>query len=67
MTIGERIRMIRKEKKLTQKQLGELCNIAEPTIRRYELGGLNPKIQTIEKIAKALGVPTSCFIELYEP
>ncbi len=57
MTIGENIRRFRKEKKLTQKQLGVYCGIAESAIRRYELGGANPKIETIEKIAAALDVP----------
>lgn len=57
MTVGERIRHLRKERGLTQKKLGELCKIAEPTIRRYEAGSLNPKLETIEKIASALGVP----------
>lgn len=56
VTIGERIREVRKSKNLTQKQLGELSGIAEPTIRRYELGKLNPKRETIAKIAKALEV-----------
>lgn len=58
MTVGENIRRIRKEKGLTQKQLGELCNpqTSESTIRKYELGILNPKIETIDKIASALSV-----------
>lgn len=56
MTTGERIRNIRKSKNLTQKQLGELAGIAEPTIRRYELGKLNPKYETLVKIAAALRV-----------
>lgn len=56
MTTGERIRNARQTKNKTQKQLGELAGIAEPTIRRYELGKLNPKKETLEKIAKALGV-----------
>lgn len=56
MTVGERIRAARKAKGLTQKQLGEACGIAEPTIRRYELGKLNPKYETLEKIAIPLGV-----------
>lgn len=57
MTVGERIRAERIRQQLTQKELGEKCGIAEPTIRRYELGGLNPKLSTIERIAMALGVP----------
>lgn len=49
--------MIRKEKGLTQKELGDLCGINEANIRKYEADKQNPKIETIEKIAKALGVP----------
>lgn len=56
MTTGENIRRIRKERGLTQKQLGELCGINEANIRKYELGNQNPKIDTIQKIAIALGV-----------
>lgn len=62
MTIGERIRSVRKSQNLTQKQLGELAGIAEPTIRRYELGKLNPKYETIEKIAAALKVSTGSLL-----
>lgn len=59
MTVGERLRAARKAKGLTQKALGEACGIAEPTIRRYELGKLNPKYETLEKIASALDVSAS--------
>lgn len=65
MTIGDRIRKARKAKGYTQKQLGEACGIAEPTIRRYELGKLNPKFETLQKIAKPLGV-TSGYLQGYE-
>lgn len=57
MGTGGLIRAARKERNLTQKQLGELSGIAEPTIRRYELGKLNPKYETLQRIAAALGVP----------
>lgn len=56
MGVGENIRSARQRANLTQKQLGALCGIAEPTIRRYELNKLNPKFDTIVKIASALGV-----------
>lgn len=65
MTVGERIRAARKAKGLTQKQLGEACGIAEPTIRRYELGKLNPKFSTLKKIGKALNV-TASYLQGYE-
>ncbi len=54
MTIGENIRKARKKAKLTQKQLGELCGMADSAIRRYESGGANPKPETLKKIADAL-------------
>ena len=53
----EMLKLLRKQKGLTQKQLGERCNIAESTIRRYENGGLRPKLETIKRIAVALEVP----------
>ena len=56
MTIAENIRRIRKEKHMTQKQLGSLCGMDEANIRKYELGKINPKIETAERIAEALGV-----------
>ena len=54
MTVGENIRRIRKEKGLTQKQLGNLCQMNEVQLRQYELGKANPKIETLKKIANAL-------------
>lgn len=54
--IGENIRLARKARGLTQKQLGDLCGMADSAIRRYELGNGRPKIETIQRIAKALDV-----------
>lgn len=57
-SIGENIKLIRISRGLTQKQLGDLCvpKMADSAIRRYERGDANPKIETIYRIAKALGV-----------
>lgn len=54
--IGEKIREIRKNNNLTQKDLAKLSGIAEITIRKYENNERNPKKEQIEKIAKALKV-----------
>ena len=56
MAIGENIKRLRKAKGLTQKELGTLCGLADSAIRRSELGGANPKIETVKKIAQALNV-----------
>lgn len=54
--IGQNIKKIRLNKNMTQKQLGDLCGMADSAIRRYENGGANPKIETLGKIAQALNV-----------
>lgn len=56
MTIGENIQRIRKEKGLTQKQLGERLNMTQSAIGQFENDKTSPKIGTIDKIASALGV-----------
>jgi transcriptional regulator with XRE-family HTH domain len=56
MTIGEKLKAIRKEKNLTQKALGNLCGLSESMIRQYELGLRNPKYAAIGRIAGALDV-----------
>ncbi len=54
---GSKIKELRKEKGLTQKQLSEKCGMYESQIRKYENGNANPKIETLQKIAGALEVP----------
>lgn len=56
MAIGETIREYRKKRNLTQKQLGELSGTSESTIKQYELGKRQPRIEQLKKIAEALGV-----------
>lgn len=56
MTVGENIKRIRKEKGLTQKQLGERLNMTQSAVGQFENDKTSPKIETIDKIASALGV-----------
>ena len=64
MPTGTKIKEIRKQKGLTQKQLGDLCGMADSAIRRYENGNANPKIETLQKIADALGCD---LVDLMDP
>lgn len=63
MPTGAKIKEIRLQKNLTQKQLGELCGMADSAIRRYESGKANPKLETLQKIASALKEPLSSFLD----
>ncbi len=60
--LGKKIKLIRKERKLTQEQLAELVDIGTPNISYIENGKFAPSNETLQKIAKALDVSPS---ELY--
>ena len=62
MAIAEKIKAIRKERGLTQKQFGDLCGIHEVQIRKYERGEVTPKMENIKKIADGLGIHPSDLI-----
>lgn len=56
--IGEAIKQARKEKKLTQSQLGELMGVQRAQISRIE-SGRNLTISTIVRAFKAMGIAVS--------
>ena len=56
MTVGDRIKMVRKAKGLTQKDLGILSGTSEGTVRQYEIGKRQPRLEQLLLIADALGV-----------
>lgn len=56
---GERLRTLRTNAGLTQKQLSEKTGYKTSVIARYEAGGVLPRPQAIETLAAALGVPVS--------
>ena len=57
MGFKENLKNIRKEKKLSQKALGELIGKKEITIRNYESGKIMPPLKVIENISNKLNVP----------
>lgn len=54
MNIGENIRKLRKEKKLTLKSLGVKVGLSEQAIGQYERGDRTPNIEILTAISKAL-------------
>jgi len=54
--IGNNIKKIREEKRMTQKVLADKTNLTKRTILNYEAGDRQPKYSTLEDIAKALEV-----------
>ncbi len=56
---GGRLRALRNNAGLTQRQLAEKSGYTTSVIARYEAGGVLPRPQAIEKLAAALGVPVA--------
>jgi transcriptional regulator with XRE-family HTH domain len=54
--LGKRISEIRKEKGLTQMELGFRCDIEKPNMNRIEKGGTNPTFLTLNKICRELEI-----------
>ena len=66
MTVSENIRYFRKERGYTQKQLSELAGIATITLQQYELEKREPKLENLQKIAEALGIPIAALLDIDE-
>ena len=67
MSIGENIKRIRAQKKMTQKELGKkLGGITQQQIGQWENGNKNPKLETIQKLATALEVSLSDIMGIEE-
>lgn len=57
-TIGDRLKKIRKENKLTQKQMAEKLDIHPNTISMYEKGNRNIPSNMVKKISDTFNVST---------
>ena len=55
--LGERLRMIRKEKNLSQAEMESRTGLLRSYVSRIENGHTVPSVDTLEKIAKAMEIP----------
>ncbi len=68
MIIGDRLRELREEKKLSQGDIEKRTGLLRCYISRVENGHTVPAIETLEKMARAFGVPLyQLFYEGEEP
>ena len=57
--LGENLRKLRLNKKLSQGDLAKKLSVDRAYISNIENGRMNPTLSTLEKISKALGISSS--------
>lgn len=57
MIIGERLRILREQKSISQGEIEKRSGLLRCYISRVENGHTVPSVETLEKFARALGVP----------
>ena len=63
MEVGKKIKEIRLLKGISQKELSERLGVSSAMISQYESGKRNPKMETLLKIADALGISINVFYD----
>lgn len=61
--IGDRIRIVRESRNMTQEELGNLSGFKQSQISKIEGGGRRVTIQDIQKLAAALGVSMAALLD----
>ncbi len=61
--LGERVVFLRKEKGILQKDLADMMEVDDSTVRRIEKGQLNLTLKTIDNLCKSLDIT---LIELFD-
>jgi transcriptional regulator with XRE-family HTH domain len=62
-SLGRRIRALRAERELQQRQLAEKAALTPSMVSQIESGRLTPSLNTLGKIAAALGVPIASLFD----
>ena len=57
--LGARVRELRRERGLTLKALGSRAGLSHPFLSQLERGLARPSVGSVERIARALGVPVT--------
>lgn len=64
--LGEHIRRLRQERKLSVRELAALARISHGTVSNVERGDTEPDTYTLRQLSRALGEPTDTLFDLLE-
>jgi HTH-type transcriptional regulator / antitoxin HipB len=65
--LGEKLKQIRKDRKLTQEQLGKMIGVQKAQISKLESGNNSATISTVLKVFRAMKAKVKLKIEIDEP
>lgn len=64
MTIGQKIRKLRKQRGLSQTKLAAILdNVTQTTISKWERNGCEPKLWAVRMLCSSFGITLDEFIE----
>ncbi|MEX2238246.1 MAG: helix-turn-helix transcriptional regulator [Dehalococcoidia bacterium] len=65
--LGRRIRELRLAQGISQKELALRVGTSQAAIGRLELGGVEPRLGTLQRVGKALGASLTVELNVLEP
>lgn len=60
-SLGHKLKLLRKEKRMTQQELADALNVKRATISNYEIGRRSPHLSELRRIAEYFGVGLDYF------
>ncbi len=67
MSFGQRLSIVRKQRNMTQKDIGVQINMVPDLVSKYERDAIVPSIETAAKFAKALDISLDYLVFGHEP
>lgn len=63
LTVGDKVRLYRTRRKMTQETLAEIAGVSRKTISRLENKNMVPNVDIMIKIANAIDMPSNLILK----
>ena len=57
--LGDKIKLYRENKKMTQNDIGDILEVSAGTVSKYESGALEPSIESLKRLSELLELSLS--------
>jgi transcriptional regulator with XRE-family HTH domain len=61
-TFGERLKRLRKERRISQVEMARLLNVTKPSVWKWETDKVYPRVGALEKLSEILQVSHKCLL-----